>query len=69
MLKNNQVWENKTKIAKVEESNCGDLQAVVFKIKSSGLEFYDIVSSRDNDLEDYLKKARMNLTDKVLVIE
>jgi len=69
MLKNNQVWENKTKIAKLEESYCGDLQAVVFKIKSSGLEFHDVVSSRDEDLENYLKKARMNLTDKVLVVE
>ena len=68
MLKDNQVWENKSKIAKVEENGSG-LQAVVFKIKPDGLLFDDIVCSKDVDLEKFLKKSRMQLTDKVLAIE
>jgi len=68
MLKNNQVWENKTKIAKLE-NNKDTLQAIVFRITPTGLKYEDMISSRDKDLEEFLKGAQMHLTDKVLKIE
>lgn len=68
MLENNQVWENKTKIAKLE-NNSDTLQAIVFRITPTGLEYEDMISSRDEDLEEFLKGAQMHLTDKVLSIE
>lgn len=67
MLKNNQIWENTTKIAKLEHYK-GKLQAVIFKVKSSGLEFETVVSYEDKELETYLKKMKMRPTNKVLAL-
>jgi len=67
MLNKNQVWENKTKVAKLEESDDG-MHALVFNIKPKGLEFSDIVSSKDQNLESFLKKAKMHPTDKILTV-
>ena len=68
MLKNNQVWENTTKIAKVEQNSDG-LRAVIFNIAPTGLQFDEVVSYKDRDLEGYLKNLRMHLTNKVLAVE
>ena len=64
----NQIWENKTKIASVQRNN-GKAQAVIFKIKDSGLEFENIIKLQEQDLQEFLKKSRMKLTNKVLVLE
>jgi len=45
------------------------LQAIVFKITPTGLKYEDMISSRNEDLEEFLKEAQMHLTDKVLRIE
>lgn len=68
MLKNNQIWENKSKIAKLQR-NDGKMEAIIFNIKSNGLQFHDVVSSENKDLEKYMKKSRMRPTDKVLTLE
>jgi hypothetical protein len=57
MLKNNQVWENKIRIAKIEKSMEG-LQALVFNIKPGGLQFSDIIKSTDQDLEAVLDRLQ-----------
>ncbi len=67
MLNDNQVWENKTKVAKLESSKNG-MQALVFNIKSHGLEFSDIVYAKDQNLESFLKKSRMHPTNKILTV-
>lgn len=68
MLRDNQIWENKSKIAKLQQNN-GKMQAVIFNIKSDGLQFDDVISSENEDLEKYVKKLRMRPTDKVLILE
>ena len=67
MLNDNQVWENKTKVAKLEQSDEG-MHALVFNIKTDGLEFSSIVSSKDHNLETFLKKSRMHPTNKILTV-
>ena len=67
MLNDNQVWENKTKVAKLEQSKDG-MQALVFNIKHDGLEFSNIVYEKDQNLEIFLKKSRMHPTSKILTV-
>ena len=69
MIKDNQVWENKTKIVKLEKAN-GKMHGIIFKIRTSGLRFENILSFTSfSTIEKFLKKSRMRLTDKVLTIE
>jgi len=65
MIKNNQIWENTSKIAKIEHNN-GEMRAVIFNIKSEGLKFEKIINK---NLEKQLKKMRMRPTEKVLTYE
>lgn len=68
MVKNNQIWENTSKVIKFEENN-GGMRAIIFKIKSTGLQFDSIICSNNEDLEKLLKRMRMYLTEKTLTIE
>jgi len=67
MLKENQVWENKIKVAKLEKHN-GGMQALIFKIKCGKLHFLDIIHSDNKDIEVFLKRAKMHPTNKILTI-
>lgn len=66
-----QIWENKTKLAKLEKNDGSKkIQAIIFKIKSTSLKFDNIKSFDDESiLSKFLKKSKMHLTDKVLVVE
>ncbi len=68
MLKEDQIWENTTRIAKLECSQ-GSMQAVIFKIRSSGLKFDKVITEEDGDLEKHLKTLRMHPTNKILTLE
>ena len=68
MLEDNQVWGNTSKIAKLEKNN-GEMRAVIFKIKLSGLQFDEVISNSNEEIERYLKKLRMRLTNKILTIK
>lgn len=73
MLTKGQIWENKTKIAKLEQNNghCNghSIKTVIFKIKKTGLSFENTFNFSKEDLEKFLKKTRMKLTDKILTLE
>lgn len=64
MIKNEQIWENTSKVAKIEQ-NDGKLRAIIFRIKSKGLEFDEIIN---DNIERQLKKMRMCPTEKVLTL-
>ena len=67
MLKDNQVWENKVRIAKIEKCDKG-LQALVFDIKPHGLQLSGVIKSKEQHLKIFLKKANMHPTNKILVV-
>jgi len=63
----NQVWENKTKVIKLEQNN-GSLHGILFEIKPNGLRFLDVIKTDKTDLEKFIKKCKMKPTNKVLTI-
>lgn len=68
VMYNDQVWENKTKVMKLEQNN-GSIQGVLFKINTNGLRFLEVIEADEIGMEKVIKKYRMKLTDKVLTIE
>ena len=68
MLKDGQVWLNRSKVAKIEKNGCPGWKCVLFRKKTrNNLSFLDVVEGDDQKIIDELNGNKMKLTDKSIV--
>jgi hypothetical protein len=69
MLKDEQIWENKDSIIKIEQLG-GSFRGFVFRKEEGGsLRFVSAIFDRPQQVEKLITSLNMTLTNKILILE